>query len=180
MENEKIKKALEATHDGLIKYNEIMNLINTTDVSINKNFQRLYNGFYRMRQKEPEFYEEYFKYLEENKKKDVEFAVVLNHFYMRFNRIEASFASKLVATINPNQPIIDKYVLKNLNLKKPTSSDRNRLIKTIQVYADVCKRLNEIRDSEEGKEIIRQFDEKYPNCKITDIKKIDLVFWQIR
>jgi len=99
---------------------------------------------------------------------------------MRFYRIEASFASKLVATINPNQPIIDQYVLKNLNLKKPTYSDRNRLIKTVQVYEDVCERLNEIRESEEGREIIRQFDEKYPNCKITDIKKLDLVFWQIR
>jgi len=64
MEKEKIKKALEDTHDGLMKYLEIMNLINTTDVSINKNFQRLYNGFYRMRQRKPEFYKEYFKYLE--------------------------------------------------------------------------------------------------------------------
>jgi hypothetical protein len=180
MEIERIKKAIEDIHDGLMKYNEIMNLINKTDVSINKNFQRLYNGFYKMRQREPEFYEEYFKYLEEHKNKDVEFYEVLNHFYMRFNRIEASFSSKLIATINPNQPIIDQYVLKNLNLKKPTYSDRNRLIKTVQVYADVCKGLNEIRESEEGKEIIRQFDEKYPNFSITDIKKIDLVFWQIR
>lgn len=34
------------------------------------------------------------------------------------NSVEVSFASKLIATVSPEEPIWDKYVLKNLGFDK--------------------------------------------------------------
>jgi hypothetical protein len=40
-------------------------------------------------------------------------------------RCEASFASKLSATIGPTMPVIDSVVLRNLNLRLPPSGSSN-------------------------------------------------------
>ena len=48
------------------------------------------------------------------KRDELKFDVVLDLLHQETNRYEASFASKLIATINPSMPVIDSIVLKNL------------------------------------------------------------------
>jgi hypothetical protein len=38
----------------------------------------------------------------------------------KYGKLEASFASKLLATIDPNLPVWDKHVLRNTGLKAPS------------------------------------------------------------
>lgn len=95
-------------------------------------------------------------------------------------RIEASFASKLVATLDPSKPVIDKFVLGNFELRLPTRTVANREERTIELYQQLCLKYCGFMKGPVGTMIRKMFDEKYPNANITHLKKIDLVLWQIR
>ena len=75
------------------------------------------------------YYAVYFNFMEKYKTKDVIFEEVLRYFHSSFGRIEASFSSKLMATINPDKPVWDEFVLKNLGIIKPPTYSKNRILK---------------------------------------------------
>ena len=176
----RIISALETVDQGVFKYQKIMNALNAVDVSNDRDFQKLFNGFYKMRQRKEDYYKAYFKYLEENKNSPVKYADVLMHFYTKFNRVEASFASKLVATIDSSKPIIDKYVLKNLDMKLPYAYDSSRISKIIAIYSTVEMKMLELCQSPVGQETIALFDLKFPQNTISSMKKLDFILWKIR
>lgn len=63
------------------------------------------------------------------------FEDILDFLYESTGRIEASFASKMLATLYPNQPIWDKYVIHNLELKVSE--------KSLDVAVDVYEKMVE-------------------------------------
>ena len=64
---------------GIEKYNRIMKRVHETDVSVDADFQRAFNGFYRMRQRPESFYRIYYEYPERNKDNgDLTFEDVVN------------------------------------------------------------------------------------------------------
>ena len=50
--------------------------------------------------------------------KMIKYDEIIDYFYSKTNRVEASFSSKMLATINPEMPILDSQVLLNMGLKK--------------------------------------------------------------
>jgi hypothetical protein len=104
------------------------------------------------------------------------------HTALKFatGRVEASFASKLVATLEPDQPVIDKYLLLHFGLSLPTRTSRNRIENTVEVYEQLCRAYQPFISSTTGSLIRRLFDEEYPDSPIAKLKKIDFVLWQIR
>lgn len=180
MDLTKVEEALVKIEPGLKKYVYIMNRFDNTDVSSDLEFQKRYNGFYRMRQRQPEFYNEYYNFMENHKGKEVSFDQVLNHLYYTFNRIEASFSSKMIAILNPNMPVWDEYILKNLGLTKPSYGSNDRVNKTIGIYNQIINWYVAFMKTQAARNMIALFDKKYENAGITDIKKIDLILWQIR
>lgn len=107
-------------------------------------------------------------------------AFTLKHLHTELGRIEASFSSKLLATISPDMPIWDEFVLDNLKLKKPQQNSRNRFEDTILLYTQIHNWYRDYVKSPSGKQIIRVFDETYPGAGISDVKKVDFVLCQIR
>lgn len=180
MDQSLINISLKKAKPGLEKYLKIMKLIKVTDVSQNEEFQRLFNGFYRIRQRPKIFYEKYYSFMEKNKDTPLSFEKTLRYIYNELGRMEPSFSSKLVATLNPNMPIWDSIVLKNLNLKAPAYYRKNRLEEMITLYDDIVNYYNHLLDTGTGKLIIELFDQEYPNTVITNVKKVDFVLWQNR
>ena len=113
MDQKTIVEAINNAQKGIRQYLEIMRLFSDTNVSVNTDFQKKYNSFYRVRQRDKHFYETYYQYMECLKDQNVEFQQVLKFLHSKLNRFEPSFSSKLAATHNPNLPIWDKIVLKN-------------------------------------------------------------------
>ncbi len=175
-----VTDSLDKIEIGLEKYNDIMNRLYNTNALEDKDFQRKFNAFYRIRQRSPEFYSCYYGLLEESKNKKVSFEEVIKYIYEKLGRIEPSFSSKLVATIDPEKPVWDSFVLKNLGLKPPYYSDKNRLNKNILLYKQICKWYDDYLLTDEAKKVIELFDKKYPNVIISSVKKIDLILWQTR
>jgi hypothetical protein len=163
---------------GLGKYVEIMHEVKKINVSTNMNFQKKFNGFYRVRQRTPEFYECYYSFMENNKNNSVSFEETLLHIHEKLHRVEASFSSKLVATIDPDFPIWDTIILENLGFKRPYGKDR--LNKTVELYNKIIEWYKIFLASGLGINIIGLFEKKYPDVLISNTKKIDLILWQNR
>jgi hypothetical protein len=169
-------------NDGLIKYNNIMDEVFDVDVSKNELFQKSFNGFYRIRQRPKVFYTAMYEYIETHKHSQVSFEDVLRYFFDKLGRIEASFSSKVAATINPNLPIWDSIILNHLKLKKPgyNLSKDKRLKQTVDLYNSISKFYTDFLKHKLAEKMISDFDNQYPKANISNIKKIDLILWQTR
>ena len=58
-----------------------MGLFHGVDVSANEEFQRTFNGFYRIRRRKPDFYKALYSFLESHKDNKITFTNVLQYFY---------------------------------------------------------------------------------------------------
>lgn len=164
---------------GLRKYLWLQEEVRKRDVSGDTVFQTRFNGFYRVR-RNAEWRGKYFRLMEELKAGEVHFARVLRTLHDQTGRYEASFASKLVATLDPTQPVIDKFVLDNFGLRLPYPYHQDRERRILQVHTDLVARYDALISSDEGSLICEMVEARYPGTGITDLKKIDLVLWQHR
>lgn len=176
-----LKKAnIDKIGIGLKKYNDIMNELYVSNVSTNTNFKRLYNHFYRMGRRSETYYALYFELMESLKGKQVNFSYVLDTIYSNTGRVEASFASKLLATIDPSKPVWDKFVLLNFKLKAPTYYASDRLTQVANIYREIETHFNDNLETQQWLEELEKFDELFPHNNLTPIKKADLIIWQMR
>jgi hypothetical protein len=174
-----IQKALERLDGGLERYQWLQAKVLKCDVTTDREFQRLFTVFYRVR-RSSEWLKEFFALMEKSKNGGTNFSEALQAIHRSTHRIEASFASKLVATLDPSKPVIDKFVLRCFKLRLPNWGSEDREENTIEVYRQLRLKYDDLMTSPGGVKIRNMFDERYPNANITYIKKIDLVLWQIR
>jgi len=167
--------ALPKIAEGLKKYCWLQANLNPLGMEFQQNFK----GFYKVRRDE-QWCEWYFGLMEESNRNRMSFKIVLNRLWLKTGWIEASFASKLVATLEPQLPVIDKFVLKNLNMRLPYFSKSDREHETVEVYKQLCAKYDELLASAKGRMICKKFQRKYRDSEITEVKMIDLVLWKIR
>ena len=94
------------------------------------------------------------------------------------HNIEASFSSKLLATINPNMPIWDQYVLKNLKIK--IVKEENRLLSVIKTYEKIIHKEQELLKREDVKIAIKKLQDEFKEYELSDIKALDYILWNSR
>ncbi|MFD2937859.1 hypothetical protein [Spirosoma flavum] len=178
-----IDSSLQKVEVGLSKYliiQEYFKELEDKPLSSNIEFRRRFNGFYRIRQKPAQWYNTFYELLDESRGKSVDFSIILYSLHKATNRYEASFASKLMATLNPQMPVIDSIVLKNLNTRLPYYSDPNRFDNICSLYTEISRCYTEYLQSEQGRYLVTQFRKVYPSSAITEVKMLDLVLWQAR
>lgn len=161
------------------QYLWIQNEFCLRDVRVDKEFQRKFNAFYRVR-RNAKWQNAFYNLFEESKKTEVNFTTILGSMHSLTGRYEASFASKLAATLDPDLPIIDSVVFKNLNLRLPTRVTPNRLGAISNQHVNVKREFQNFLESKNGIYLIRRFLEEYPEAKVSDIKKLDFILWQLR
>lgn len=185
--------------DLLNKIDGILNRINTpkldaysftqsrlreVDVSKDDLYQRTYNGFYRVRLPITEAYSTYYNLIEQNKNNNnLSLELILNRLIVDTNRVETSFGSKLLATINPNIAPLDKIVLGHLKLSLPKSfglSKTERINQCAKVHRQLGGEMNQLITMSGFKVLKEEFKFRYPSYNFTDIKILDLLLWQYR
>jgi hypothetical protein len=176
--------AKTATRSGLWKYLCIMGTLRHTNVAQNEEFQRLYNNFYVVRSRKKEWYTAYFTFLQNHKDNgSLTFEETLRHLYKKTGRIEASFSSKLLATVNPQMPIWDTHVLCSTSITAPQTAQKDRdkqLQESIDIYNLLIDWYKDHLKTKVGKFMVERFDKTYHDNHITDVKKVDFILWQIR
>lgn len=183
MESLNASKLLEcqlARSMGLDKYAEIMEAARERDVSSDASFQHAFNAFYRVR-RNAEWRECYYTLFERAKKEQYSFADIIKCLYVETGNVEASFSSKMIATIDPEKPIWDQYVMQNLGLELKGKTPQERVDSAIHIYDQIEKWYQEYLLTDEAKQNIVEFDEWLPSYNwIPAIKKIDYLLWSKR
>ena len=176
-----IEKCLPKKESAIKKYFSIINMLRCCNVGLNLEFQRLYNGFYRLRLPASEYYKKHFDYLEKNKNnKHLAFRDVLTYMSNTTGRVEASFSSKIVATINPNMPVWDSNVLSNLLISTPQGNFQDKIEQSVKIYDELCNYYDKFMITDNAKDIVKTFDNLFPQYNsITNIKKVDLAIWSL-
>lgn len=168
---------------GFYKYEKTLNLSNIQS----KIYQKNYVSFYRLR-RDRDWIKEYFNILDNYYKKHQKgqkycFRDILQDLYNVPSKskkgkyqpkIEMSFASKLLHTIDPNFPIWDSQVRKKLGI--------NDSIKTIddgdKAYKKLCACYASMKNDPQFKTLVSNFDSLFPKFSgVTETKKIDFYLW---
>lgn len=188
MSDARIKAAIENAQKGISQYIEIMKMfVQVDDVSKCCAFQRLYEYFYRVTPRQPEWYGTYYKTLQEGKTNpNINFECVLNRLLL-YGKCEFSFSSKLIATINPKMPPWDSKVKKFTGFNMPRSRTRDRINVAAKTYQNLVNCYCKFLQSDNGIRCLNLFDEKVYEYdknidlgKITKVKKIDFILWKYR
>ncbi len=176
-----------ATAFVLPTYLKIIAEAKREDFRATESFRTMYNGYYKVRQKPPEWYDRYYALMEAQRKAQLSFEELLRRMYEVKPSVEASFVSKLIAAIDPSCPIWDQYVLKNLGLweiwQKGASFPLDRRIELAgKIYHTIYEWYREYLASADGKSCIAKFDAALPHYKddVSSVKKVDFFLWTKR
>ena len=177
------KKIIEtriAESMGFDKYKQIMEMVRKTDVSSDSDFQRTFNAFYRVR-RNAEWRKAYYDLFETAKDSNPSFESIIRTIYEATDNIEASFSSKMLATINPDKPIWDRYVMQNLCLNMKGKTKEDHLECAVNLYAQMVSWYDGFLQTENGRSCIAEFDRTLPGyIWMSDVKKIDFFLWSMR
>jgi hypothetical protein len=174
-----VARALSAARGGVERYKHLQSRLIEVDVSKDPDFQRAFTTLYKVR-RDTAWRRVFFSLLENEKRAPRGFEAALRSLHSKTRRYEASFASKLVATVNPSLPVLDLHVLRNLDVTLPRWGSKQRLSRILDAYALVMRRSAELLRSGTGKRLLSAFDKEFPGMPFTAEKKLDLVLWKLR
>ena len=152
-----------------------------TPASCDSDFQRLYNRFYRVR-RNAEWQAVYYEIMQREKTSAVlSFEDILREMHERTGNVEASFTSKMIATLDPGRPIWDSIVLERLGLKLKGTTVQAKLVNAIGVYESIVGWYADYLAAEDAARNIALFDELLPDYAwLTPVKKVDFLLWSGR
>ncbi len=143
-------------------------------------FQRLFNSYYVVRRNE-EWRKDYYELFIKAKNGHWSFEQIITELFRKTGNVEASFSSKMLATIDPSKPVWDQYVLQNLGLKLKGSSQEEKLKNAIELYGQIEKWYSDYLATTEAWTNIAEFERQLPDYAwISDTKKIDCLLWSKR
>jgi len=176
-----IVNALSRARTGIARYLNLMDLFPTVNVSADLDFQRQYNGFYKVRQRPSDWYKTYYHIMQDLRDQKPSFDEVLDLLHSRLGRCEASFASKMVATLDAHRPVWDTWVLKNMRIKPLTAGSPQRFEQAKANYTRIQEWHDRFLASENGRLVVSVFRNMVPqHAKVTDLKKVDFFLWKNR
>jgi len=150
----------------------------------NSEFQKVYKRFYVLNGGglTAKFINRYFQLLD---RKEKNFKKILSELSKIPRRkgdysIQLSFASKLIHTVDNNQPIYDSRVAKIFNIK-PNYNIKDigeRINDRLAVYNLLKKEFNKVLANQEIRNIILDFKQKL-RVNIGDVKILDFILWKL-
>ena len=155
-------------------YKDIMQCVSKANYYHNNDFKYKFNRFYRVRRNcgwQNSFYDLFSRAMNNTDR----FAELLDEMYKKTGRFEASYVSKMLATVDCNMPIYDKNVLNFLGISVPEKKTVENLT---TIYKQIIEKNSDYADSKKGKEYIEWFDHDLSDYKwISSTKKVDFLFW---
>lgn len=139
---------------GIERYQFIMEKVRQVDVSSDEGFQKTYENFYTLGRYPKEFRRDYFAYMGRGKEAKTSFEDTLLYF-LKYGTLEVSFSSKLVHTLDPEQPIWDRNVTdKHFGYKIPAYGTKDREKKILDRYERYKREFLKYMASDDGKAVL--------------------------
>lgn len=176
-----VRIAIRHARHEIEEYLWLMRAFHEVDVTEDMDFQEHFNAFHRIGQRSKEWHTAYYGLLEEAKATGAEFAAVLNALWEDTGRYEPGFASRLVATVHPFEPVWDRFALMNAGLRAPAYLDHDKLRRAAAVYRQLGEWYRDRLEAPAGQRILELFDEEAPDHEdLNALKKLEFVMWHLR
>ena len=178
---------LKAKEDSLRKYEYLQQSLKNRDISSDPEYQTMFKNYYVVRRGQ-DWCKPYFLILQQEKtNENIHFHDVLEKMWDKTTQFEASFSSKLIATINPCNPVWDKNVLGHLKLSekyekiKRIKFKEERMEETIALYSEIQNKTEKILCYNGFQKWQQCFNGEFSKLRhFTDIKILDMFLWQLR
>ena len=145
-----------------------------------QDYRRVYNRYYRVRRND-EWRKQYYDVFSIACHEHYSFEQIVTELYKRTGYVEASFSSKMLATIDPSKPIWDQYVLHNLGLVLNGRTQAEKVHNAVNIYKQIERWYADYLVTSEAKKNIQGFCMMLPDYAwISDVKKIDCLLWSKR
>jgi len=177
-----LAKIVDKLADGpLDDYLAIQDRMRRVDVTADEDFQKLFARFYRLRLSGgAEHRAEYFSLLESAKTRPLSFQDALFQLHERIGQWHASFASKLVATLDPHVPPLDSVVLGHLGIRLPYHGAANRGERIVEAYQGFLQKMEALLEAPSGPLVVDNLAGAFPCARVTPMKWLDFALWQTR
>ena len=176
-----IKTAIDKASAGVERYLSIQDRLKKGVDPRDKAFQQSFNTFYKVSRRSAQWYVHFYEVFFQTREENWNFEKILLEIYKQTGTVEASFASKIRASIDEDSVVIDSVVLLNLGLRLMRGGNAERRLQAAcATYATLTEIISTIQHSEVGKEILNQFRERYKALPVSDVKAIDFTLWQHR
>jgi len=173
-----VDRALPRLRDALNQYLWLQAELRHRNVCLSREYQKAFNRFYRVR-RGTEWQQVFYRVLEGAKSKPLSLPMVLRRLHAALGMVEASFASKLVATVDPELPVIDSIVLRKLKIRLPSAGSVDSRIEQIaRLHAAMATAFSSYLRTPGGRRLVAAFRAKYPEAVVTETKMLDLVLWK--
>ena len=147
-------------------------------------FRTRFNGYYGVRRNEA-WRERFYRSFEWAKTSHLPpadlFATILGRLHAETARVEASFVSKLVATLHPGQPVIDSIVTGFLRPHLQVAPINRDLQRAVQLYDAQFELMDELSRTPAAERWFTLFDgsiaPEVAAGAISPMKKLDFLIW---
>lgn len=168
---------------GLTEYRELMELYRQSkDISTDEVFKRRFTYFYRVR-REKAWRDVFYRIFEDVRsgRRKADFRAIVTDLRKKDpkHRVEASFVSKMLATLDDSLPIIDYFVLKTTQLGQIGGAGEKKIDLAVQKYEALKEWAALYLASKAGKANLKIFNKtlgKYARG-VSDMKKLDFLLW---
>lgn len=178
---DRILRGMRKRKNAIARYDCLVNSLHSSNVANDATYQRVFIGYYGVRGRNDEWRRDFFGILEREKNNEsVCFSALLEELWGKVQKVELSFTSKLIATIDPNRPVYDSNVEDCLGLDgpKPHMPVEERKRCAIEAYDSLTTQTSAMINGTAFLDFRESFDEEFPEFRhFTDIKKLDLYLW---
>ncbi len=155
--------------------------------NINKNylFQFVFKSYYRLDQAGLGDNLK-IKYFELLFKKESNLSNILEELYKikterNLRAIHFSFSTKLLHTIDNNNPIYDSEIAYILNKKVKGKTKKQKIKSCLKIYKEIKDLYQELLKDKKIEQLIKKFKQKFSlkNNEISNIKVLDFIIWSL-
>ena len=150
-------------------------------------YQQKYKTFYRLfgAGLSPDYCNEYFTLLRLNLNDLTSLRDVVNYLYEipcnnRGKKLQFSFSSKLIHTVNPHSPIYDSNIVRFYSFSEPKITNtiyEQRILKLLTFHEWLCDEYERVLKNGILIQAIQQFRDRFKPTTFTDEKVIDSLIW---
>lgn len=178
-------------YDKIDIYDYIMKNVQKVNVSVDQNFKDTFCEYYGLNGfTDLSFQNDFFNYMQQIKSKNPlpSYRDVMEQLWKQTGRVDYSFSSKLLHTLNPNSPILDRHILRLLGFeRKDSGKPQSRINYYSVVYETVEAEYKQIATALENGctskicNALRALDSKYPKGSyLSTARKIDCLLFRLR
>lgn len=169
----------KSINDG--KYQSVVSAVADKDNGLDDAFKARFNSFFRVVCKKEAWISAFYSVFEEMRKQSgITFEKIITRLYEETGEVEPGFASKILACIDTDKPIWEKYVLNCIGLTLKGTGEE-RVQNAVALYAEIEKWYESLLSEENTQAFIKEFSYLFPSdMKISPVKKIDFYLWAVK